>query len=465
MVRSKCSKYVLSGLVTEGLIRKRAEHNEGEIFSLEELTLHQQDIERTAFATRIEFLDKHCRKLKILYLQSNLISRIENLNRLKELEYLNLALNNIEVIENLEGCESLTKLDLTVNFIGDLTSVENLQNLENLRDLYLIGNPCADYEGYREFVIATLPQLKSLDGTEIGKAERIVAFQNLHKHYKTILKCQKKHFEKREREKEESAVRKEVLARRIEKCNGDLDAINEEFWQEKQAYTPESRLETHEFIQLKKKQHTKEIGEDRTKKSKRTVFFTSDGRPYNINEPKHMDTTLIDCDVQATYVRVTLKSKVFQMALPSEIHPDRAKVTRSQITGRLLMQLPKVQWARMQLQQNPDPKKEEVIALISSTTYPAGAKTDEGAISTNINNLGLLLWLMGVLTTTANVRTLAPDQIENKPSPALPPSSTGPVYRRRMIPKGETPPSSSSSIMTEDIHLQSDPFSMPIRKP
>uniref|UniRef100_A0A0X3PB47 Protein phosphatase 1 regulatory subunit 7 n=1 Tax=Schistocephalus solidus TaxID=70667 RepID=A0A0X3PB47_SCHSO len=140
--------------ITEGLIRKRAEHNEGEIFSLEELTLHQQDIER------IEFLDKHCRKLKILYLQSNLISRIENLNRLKELEYLNLALNNIEVIENLEGCESLTKLDLTVNFIGDLTSVENLQNLENLRDLYLIGNPCADYEGYREFVIATLPQLK-----------------------------------------------------------------------------------------------------------------------------------------------------------------------------------------------------------------------------------------------------------------------------------------------------------------
>uniref|UniRef100_A0A0X3NHU6 Protein tilB homolog n=1 Tax=Schistocephalus solidus TaxID=70667 RepID=A0A0X3NHU6_SCHSO len=242
--------------ITEGLIRKRAEHNEGEIFSLEELTLHQQDIER------IEFLDKHCRKLKILYLQSNLISRIENLNRLKELEYLNLALNNIEVIENLEGCESLTKLDLTVNFIGDLTSVENLQNLENLRDLYLIGNPCADYEGYREFVIATLPQLKSLDGTEIGKAERIVAFQNLHKHYKTILKCQKKHFEKREREKEESAVRKEVLARRIEKCNGDLDAINEEFWQEKQAYTPESRLETHEFIQLKKKQHTKEIGEE-----------------------------------------------------------------------------------------------------------------------------------------------------------------------------------------------------------
>jgi protein TilB len=42
---------------------------------------------------------------------------MENLNKLKELEYLNLALNNISKIENIEGCESLKKLDMTVNFI------------------------------------------------------------------------------------------------------------------------------------------------------------------------------------------------------------------------------------------------------------------------------------------------------------------------------------------------------------
>lgn len=79
----------------------------------------------------------------------------ENVKRLKKLEYLNLALNNIEVIENLEGkiiihrfivlicitlscfpgCESLQKLDLTVNFIGRLTSVENLSELEHLEEL------------------------------------------------------------------------------------------------------------------------------------------------------------------------------------------------------------------------------------------------------------------------------------------------------------------------------------------
>jgi protein TilB len=69
--------------------------------------------------SRIEHLDKWCRELRIVYLQSNLISKIgkfykeifivlllfilENISRLKKLEYINLALNNIEYIENLSG--------------------------------------------------------------------------------------------------------------------------------------------------------------------------------------------------------------------------------------------------------------------------------------------------------------------------------------------------------------------------
>lgn len=107
--------------ITIELLRKRSEHNEGEIHSLEELSLHQENLEK------IEFLNQACRHLKILLLQNNLIAKIENLHKLKELEYLNLALNNIEVIENLERLESLKKLDLTVNFIGDIRGVKNLR--------------------------------------------------------------------------------------------------------------------------------------------------------------------------------------------------------------------------------------------------------------------------------------------------------------------------------------------------
>ena len=87
--------------ITAELLRKRSEHNEGELSTLEEISLHQFDIDR------IENLDKYCRHLKILYLQNNIIPRMENLNRLKELEYLNLALNNISLIEGIDRCESL----------------------------------------------------------------------------------------------------------------------------------------------------------------------------------------------------------------------------------------------------------------------------------------------------------------------------------------------------------------------
>ena len=79
--------------ITRALLRKRSEHNEGIISSLEELTLHQEELESIN-----EVLGNTCRHIKILYLQNNLIQKLENLNHLKELEYLNMALNNISKI-------------------------------------------------------------------------------------------------------------------------------------------------------------------------------------------------------------------------------------------------------------------------------------------------------------------------------------------------------------------------------
>lgn len=56
--------------VTEDLVRKKSEHNELLISTLEELSLHQENIER------IEHLQNWCRDLQILLLQSNLIGKI-----------------------------------------------------------------------------------------------------------------------------------------------------------------------------------------------------------------------------------------------------------------------------------------------------------------------------------------------------------------------------------------------------
>ena len=139
-------------VITELELKKRAEHNYGRLFDLEEVSLeylfkyffssnkyfcqvslHQLNI------SKLENLDKFCRQLKIIYLQDNAIARIENLKRLKCLEYLNLSMNVIETIEGLEGCENLRKLDLTLNFIGQLSSILNLRHNLHLEELYLVG--------------------------------------------------------------------------------------------------------------------------------------------------------------------------------------------------------------------------------------------------------------------------------------------------------------------------------------
>jgi len=44
---------------------------------------------------------------------------------------------------------------------------------------YLTGNPCTDYDGYREFVIGTLPQIDVLDGLEVTHHDKLVAKQLL----------------------------------------------------------------------------------------------------------------------------------------------------------------------------------------------------------------------------------------------------------------------------------------------
>ncbi|XP_053294147.1 dynein axonemal assembly factor 11 [Pleuronectes platessa] len=374
--------------ITEEMVRRRAEHNDCEIFSLEEVSLHQQDIER------IEHLDRWCRDLKILYLQNNLVSRMENLSRLKKLEYLNLALNNIEVIENLEGCESLQKLDLTVNFIGCLSSAESLRHNVHLRELFLVGNPCTEFQGYRQFLVSSLPQLKSLDGTEISRSERIRSSQGLKEVKRRVLEQEKEFLRRRAEEKEEvqrkaageekgnKERRGEVEENEESQENEENEEVEEnskqrvseeeqqeqqeqeeqEFWNTPCSFTPESRLETHRH--LEKKRRAKEKGAEQQPKASRTLI-TADGRVMNVNEPKldfsltedeqnntvvldlavyrHMDTSLVDVDVQTTYVRVSVKGKMFQVVLPAEVRPDSSTAQRSQTSGHLVLTMPRAE--------------------------------------------------------------------------------------------------------------------------
>ncbi|XP_077990866.1 dynein axonemal assembly factor 11-like [Glandiceps talaboti] len=388
--------------ITEDLIRSRAEHNNLEISTLEEVSLHQQDIEK------IEHIDKWCRDLKILYLQSNLIPKIENVGRLKKLEYINLALNNIERVENLEGCESLKKLDLTVNFVGELTSLECLSGNYNLEEIFLTGNPCINYEGYREYVLATLPQLQRLDGKKISKSERIVALQLIDEIRPQILEQQEEYARQRAKEKAEAEEDERIKeakkhAQKEKKAGfdgrwytdinkGDFDKRKDqgddvdeerektdeekkkeieeekkkeaEFWDEEVAFTPESRIAVHKQIEESKKKESEKKSSGPQVMKRQVRLETNDGKKLNVNEAKipfslsddednnaivldvacykYLDTSLMDVDIQPTHVKVEIKGKILQIVLHEEVNPDSSTAKRSQATGHLLVTMPKV---------------------------------------------------------------------------------------------------------------------------
>lgn len=244
------------------------------ISTLEELTLHQEDIEK------IEHIHDWCRDLKILLMQSNLISKIENVNKLKKLEYLNLALNNIEVIENLEMLESLHKLDLTLNFVGNLRSVGSLKDNYNLRELHLVGNPCADYPGYRNYVIDVLPQLSVLDGEEIKISDKLHAKDNYD--LELIAKAEANYSRNRNEQKGRVVQQRNELEERMRQATSEEEKAKI-FWDSKTENCPESRIDI--AMQHRK---SKDLGDDQ--KPKKETFkprlFASCGKPYNINQGK-----------------------------------------------------------------------------------------------------------------------------------------------------------------------------------
>lgn len=358
--------------ITVQLVRNKAEHHDRELAPLEEIALHQENIEK------IEYIQDWCPKLRILLFQSNLIAKIENLHKLKYLEYLNLALNNIEKIENLERCESLQKLDLTINFIGDIVSIESLVNNYNLENLYLTGNPCTDYDNYRDFVIGTLPQLKYLDGVDIDRSDRIKALQNLPVIRADIIFEQKTYMGQRTKQK--ARLERDIKEKwETEYSTLDPEERNKKFYSEKCEHAPEVRYEMEQMRQLKLKESETV---DKQKEEPRVIkFFAPDGRPYNINQAKidflfddsendkfvldlaiykYLDTNLLDIDIQPTYVRVTVKYKVFQIHLPEEIDMANSTAQRSQTTGHLVITMPKLNFVTVKplIKKSPDLKSQ-----------------------------------------------------------------------------------------------------------
>ena len=61
------------------------------------------------------------------------------------------------------------------NNVSKLSEVDKLGSLTNLRSLAIFGNPIESSDGYKQYVISKIPQLKTLDFSTIIKSERVTA--------------------------------------------------------------------------------------------------------------------------------------------------------------------------------------------------------------------------------------------------------------------------------------------------
>lgn len=276
----------------------------------------------------------------------------------QELEYLNLAINNITCIENLHRCESLRKLELTLNFIPakDLPpSMTNLQECPHLRELYMEGNPCTRWPGYRLYIIHMVSQLASLDGRKITEEERKEA------ELQYPLLCQQLATMNDDdgRREEDNHAGWSPATRLRDHTNLDdsilspsnqtdpcLSTTTSALKQQQQQPTVYSRLPLlpeeggpplRQINQGRWNFSFKESSSPANNKKKNAAAIT-----LEIALPKYLDTSYIDIDIQPRWVRLLIKGRLLQLYLPDEVSPDLCSARRKISTGALTLTLPTV---------------------------------------------------------------------------------------------------------------------------
>lgn len=108
----------------------------------------------------------------------NFIGSLKVMVEITQIQWLDLSFNQLQTIEPVIGrLRGLVKLHLHANKISDITDVMRLQELENLRDLTLHGNPIEDRgrQKYRNYIISCLPKLNSLDFTSLTSRDKAIA--------------------------------------------------------------------------------------------------------------------------------------------------------------------------------------------------------------------------------------------------------------------------------------------------
>ncbi|TNJ29013.1 putative U2 small nuclear ribonucleoprotein A' [Giardia muris] len=370
--------------ITPELLRKRSEHNEGVLSTLEEIALHQFKIRQ------IEVIDECCPRLQILLLQSNKIRRIENLKRLRELKYLNLALNRITKLENLETLESLEKLDLTANQIHNYRDFRSLSGLTRLRELFVMGNPLQQYPYWREFLIVVIPSLAALDGRAITREDRIMASDVCRNHREEIAaiafdaKVPDWEAESDNSDYEDRDASVKIKRAAEETAKGAYDARS----------VPRERPSRTINPELGRVQQYNELG----------FKFWFDELPRTgelvccVALPVHLPTDSVDVDVDAVSILLVSKEsgRQMQLALPHEVYMERVRCVRVKATGVLKIYMKVLFPERLrqyEIRPVTETKTITVLESVVSTQYGTSKaayeqdEEDEGSLPSDLPDL------------------------------------------------------------------------------
>lgn len=95
------------------------------------------------------------------------LTNISIIRKMPNVEVLSLSVNCINTLADFAHCKNLQELYIRKNNITNLNEVCYLQDLPNLRNLWLADNPCTNCEKYRLSVLHTLPFLKKLDNIAV----------------------------------------------------------------------------------------------------------------------------------------------------------------------------------------------------------------------------------------------------------------------------------------------------------
>lgn len=140
--------------------------------------------------------------MKTLVLRENKINKIDCLDGLINLQYLDISFNKLRTIErsnigllpnlktilcdsnylkninSFSKLQSLIYLSFDTNKITDISNIEKLTELENLKEINLSNNPITKNINYRLNIIRKFFNLTKIDSIEITKDEREIAIMD-----------------------------------------------------------------------------------------------------------------------------------------------------------------------------------------------------------------------------------------------------------------------------------------------